>query len=150
MNEKLKIYLSFLLQVIGGLVIGYILIFTIHPFFVSGFSMEPTYHNGQIVLCSTDTSNLTYQDVVIVSVDKTLIKRIVGMPGDVIELKDGHLYRNGIIIEYYNGVSYLGSTDYPYTVPANSYFCMGDNFNDSLDSRDYGAFSINNIKYLVK
>jgi signal peptidase I len=67
---------------------------------------------------------------------KIYVKRVIGVPGDTIEIKGGIVYRNGQQLDE----PYLNETpqaqDYgPYQVPDNSYFMLGDNRNNSLDSR---------------
>lgn len=63
------------------------------------------------------------------------IKRIIGLPGEKIEGKDGYVYINGKKLEESYVTSLLDDDFGPYTVPANSYFMMGDNRSISEDSR---------------
>jgi signal peptidase I len=66
--------------------------------------------------------------------DKRYVKRLIGLPGDVIQIKDGELIRNGKKVEepYINAK--MNYTFGPLTVPADNYFFLGDNRNVSYDA----------------
>ena len=69
------------------------------------------------------------------SEEEALIKRVIGIPGDKVEIKDGILYVNGEKVEEDYLAEEMVGTFGPYIVPADSYFVMGDNRNASDDGR---------------
>ena len=83
-----------------------------------------------------------YGDVVAFSYpedpSRGLVKRVIGLPGDVIEIKDGYVIRNGQILPESYVVSRDRRTISELTVPADSYYVLGDNRRSSTDSRDWG------------
>ena len=121
---------------------------------VDGNSMRPACHPGDIVFfLRILPDGVGYGDAVILkdASGEYLIKRIAGLPGDVMEVdREGHLTRNGAEVQETDvifGLSETGdSVDYPYTVPEESYFFLGDNRPVSLDSRMLGAAGREEIK----
>jgi signal peptidase I len=138
-----------------GVLLYYILSLIFHPYIISGSSMEPTFHDNQLVLCDKIKENdeISYGDIVVLK-DNTwwryLIKRVVALPGDEVDIKDGFLYVNGELSDYqFDYIKEIGSLSYPLELASGEYFCMGDNRNDSRDCRDIGPVTKNNIRYKV-
>ena len=77
--------------------------------------------------------------------DTNFVKRVVGLPGDIIELRGGYLYVNDKLYEepYIDDAYRSGwlNTFGPYTVPDDEYFVMGDHRNNSNDSRSQGPIT---------
>ena len=107
---------------------------------ISGTSMEPTLNNDDIVVL-IKTKNLERGDLCGFSYsNKILIKRVIGLPGDSIVIDDeGTVYINGYALDesYYLLDKSLGECDieFPFTVPEETYFLMGDKRETSIDSR---------------
>ena len=120
---------------------------------VDGRSMEPTLHNKERLVLSRLLYEPSYGDIVVLNVNdnsEPLIKRVIGLPGDTIEVTDtGDVLRNGEKLdEAYIGVSTAKEKmDEPVTVPEDSLFVMGDNRTSgcSLDSRTFGCVSQDSV-----
>ena len=107
---------------------------------IEGTSMEPTLKNGDIVLLNKTTSFDRGDICGFAWNNKILIKRVIGLPGDWIEIaSDGTVYVNGEALEepYVQNLA-LGECDleFPYQVPPEQYFVMGDMRESSIDSRN--------------
>ena len=137
--------------------------FVVQTFFIPSGSMEPTLQIGDRIL----VNKLSYHlhgvdrgDIVVFSRPPAencggpevndLVKRVIGLPGDVISLSSGYVYIDGKRLNESwlpateQGITSAGPTGnssnlaHPYRIPANTYFVMGDNRNDSCDSRYWG------------
>lgn len=140
------------LVLVLGLVIG-----VFHIFFkgvrVEGPSMEPVLVSGDLILVDPGLVVPRRGDIIAITdypePGESLIKRIVGVPGDIIEVADDAVIVNGVRESYPFAVDILtGPQPYalaPVAVPKGSVYVMGDNRPISLDSRDFGAVPIRNI-----
>jgi len=84
--------------------------------------------------------------------DVLFVKRIIGLPGDTVEIRDGKVYINNSDIPLVDSFTKHKPTgDYgPYEVPEGSYFMLGDNRNSSADSRSWENTYLNKDKILGK
>ncbi|MGN1388598.1 MAG: signal peptidase I [Bulleidia sp.] len=131
---------TILVLLIAGAVIVLAAVFLIPVYRITGNAMNPTLDEGNIVV-SINTGNLKEGDLAAVRYsDKILIRRVIGLPGDQIEIDDsGTVKVNGEkLAEPYVSDPSIGQTDlaYPYEVPEGKYFVMGDNRSVSIDSRN--------------
>ncbi|QQE75516.1 signal peptidase I [Brevibacillus composti] len=73
------------------------------------------------------------------------VKRVIGKPGDIVEVKDHQLYRNGVLLEEPYIKEKMIDKDRRWEVPPNHVFVMGDNRNNSLDSREIGFIPLDHV-----
>ena len=135
------------------------------PIVVDGESMMPTLQDHERIVLTkfgTNIDSIDRFDIVVfhATVDKDYIKRVIGLPGDHIEYKDDTLYINGKAYEepYLDEYKEQMAGGMPLTesfkleditggmtVPDNQLFLMGDNRQNSLDSREIGTISVDEI-----
>jgi signal peptidase I len=128
----------------------------IQNFDIDGYSMEPTLHNGQLILVDK-VSFLLHPpqrgDIVVFAApphpNEDYIKRIIGLPGDVITIQNTTVIVDGTTLhETYISPQNQGNPYPSFTnlvVPPNTYFVLGDNREGSSDSRDWGCVPRQNI-----
>ncbi|WP_054028902.1 signal peptidase I [Bacillus sp. FJAT-28004] len=121
---------------------------------VHNVSMQNTLVAGQRLIEDKWSYRLhepRHGDIVIISGPESelrLIKRVVGLPGDVIDIKNGEVYLNGEKIEeqYVKGQTVAGSVSLPFKVKEGQLFVMGDNREHSMDSRELGPIARSSIE----
>ena len=117
------------------------------PVRVDGDSMNKTFKNGDILILYK-LSKIERFDVIVLHEEKDnekIIKRVIGMPGDTVAIKDGEIYINDEKIndEYAYGMT----SDYDrITLKSDEYFILGDNRLISKDSRYFGPIKEKEIK----
>lgn len=158
--EFLKRAVSALFDFLQGIVVILALmvmvyLFVMSPQEINGASMEPNFHNGEFILTNKveyRVSNPKRGDVVIFKSPKNkeidYIKRVIGLPGDTVALRNNAIYVNGNKLEesylapgvVIFGESYLHENQ-EVTVPPGKYFVLGDNRPHSSDSREFGPIA---------
>lgn len=122
-----------------------------HPMLhlTEGESMEPTIHDGQIIL-SVIPSRIERMDVVLIKTAQgLLLKRVIGVPGDTVQIHNGRAYVNGEIFDELE-TKHAGIAVLPIFLAEGEYFVLGDNRDVSLDSRYADIGIINEGQILRK
>ncbi|ACV62086.1 signal peptidase I [Desulfofarcimen acetoxidans DSM 771] len=132
---------------IAVLLAAIIRIFILEPFYIPSGSMIPTLMINDRIIVSKFNYYFTEPkrgDVVVfkypLDQEERFVKRLIGFSGETIEIKNSKLYINGKETQenYLPPDLHMIGDFGPYQVPADSYFMMGDNRNNSKDSREWG------------
>jgi signal peptidase I len=133
------------LAIVLAVFLFFVFRFVIRTAHVTGNSMEPTLNHGDVVVLSKlgyIFGNPKVRDIVAFPYKENpsefYIKRIIGVPGDEIELRDYKFLVNGVPLEDAFSTEQIiasGDVSFPLTVPQGQYFVLGDNRNQSKDSR---------------
>lgn len=121
---------------------AFIITFVAQSFVVEGSSMEPSLHNRERLLVNKVVFRFREPgrgDVVVfrypANPKRKFIKRVIGLPGDVVEVTDGHIVLNGVAYQEDYTMDLTFGSFGPKVVPEGHYFVLGDNRNNSDDSR---------------
>ncbi|MGF7535698.1 signal peptidase I [Bacillus mexicanus] len=135
--------------IVSLIIVALLKIFIIGFAVVDGPSMENTIQDGDRVFYAKMVKPKKDDIVIVKTKDGTkIIKRVIGLGGDHIEIKDGTLYVNGKKKTEKYIKEPMVEENYDITVPKGEIFVMGDNRNVSADSRMFGTF--NDDEYLGK
>lgn len=161
-----KLFIDTAETVITAVVIFVLLQVTTQSFQIEGSSMDPTLLNGERLLVNRfvyarSGLNLMGQenylfhgpqrgDVVVfkppIGNETDFVKRVIGIPGDIIDIDGADVYVNGEKTEYVDEPTSRRREDYPLVVPEDMYFVLGDNRSASNDSRNWGFVSADSIE----
>ena len=149
-----KVFLEILIILVVAVAIFFALRTTVQAYDVIGSSMEPNLHYGDRLMVNKVVYNIhdpERGDVIILKPPHLpedavpYVKRIIALPGDTVEVKDGAVYVNGIRLDE----PYLDELpEYTFpelTVPEGEYFVLGDNRNHSVDSHNGWTVPEDNI-----
>ncbi len=155
----LRNFFSFVFELIKIIVISLVIIipiryFLIQPFYVKGASMEPNFYDHEYLIIDEISYRFNEPqrgDIVVFRYPRNpqeyFIKRVVGLPGEKIQIKNGEVYLyNGdnpegmILKEPYlaEGIKTYSLTEEIINLDEKKYFVLGDNRNSSKDSRSFG------------
>ncbi len=154
----MKIFKEVMSYVIIILIVILIRIFIATPVKVDGSSMFPTLKNNDVLIEKKFDKSFDRFDIVVINYKKDkLVKRVIGLPGETVRISVTHvgnnvvskIYINGEVLEENYGYEPIrdgGSASQEIKLGDNEYFVLGDNRNNSSDSRFIGVINKKDIK----
>src|ERR1700739_2919141 len=151
-HRELRVWARDLVVALGLAMV--IIVFLYQPVKVEGTSMAPLLSDQERIFINKFVYHfepIERGDVIVfwypLDRSKSFIKRVIGLPGETIELRGGHLYVDGKLRpEVYIPASYLDGSSYgPVAIPNDEYFVMGDHRDSSNDSRVFGSIGRRDI-----
>lgn len=125
----------------------------VQNFRIEGYSMEPSLHQGQYLIVNKAVYQWLHDpqrgDIVVFEYprapDRDFIKRVIGLPGETVEVRDGAIYIDSVPLEepYLSDATHGNMS--PRKLGPNEYFVLGDNRDNSSDSRSWGPLPRDNI-----
>ena len=153
MNKYFKIFIITMAQTFVIMAAVYVFLF---PISIRGDSMQTTLYDGDRVLASRFMGRLGFYDTgaivifreVVNNKQRTMVKRVIAMENDEVVISGGRVYVNKVPVpeEYISGYTEGSLT---ITVPKNCIFVMGDNREESFDSRQYGSVEMQRVNAKV-
>jgi signal peptidase I len=143
-KKSLLMYIVF--SLISAIVMAFIVLIVrgsvLSPFVNKGDSMSPAYKDGDYLLINKIDKNFVRGDVVVfIHNGSFLIKRIVGLPLEKVEIKNNRLYVNNQILDDTKEIKGTASFD----LKTNQYFVLTDNLSSGIDSRNFGPIHKDDI-----
>lgn len=156
-TSRLRLIVSWIVDIVVVISIAWFVVFSLGTqITMTGLSMDPVIAQDEVVLMnrlSMRFGTINRFDIIVFEKDdkKFNIKRVVALPGETVQIKDGRLFINDERIEAESGlgeVALPGLAENPVTLGPDEYFLLGDNRENSEDSRfvNVGNVNINQIK----
>ena len=153
-SAVLKEIFSWVLGIVTAVMLAFVVVYCVGmTTSVIGISMRPTLENGEKIMVNRFVymiSSPKQNDVIVFVPNGSMnshyyVKRVVGTPGDTVQIIDGHLYINDELFVYeddYDEMAQAGIAENKITLGKGEYFVLGDNRDDSVDSRNSEIGSI--------
>ena len=153
-EEKSSAWIQFIRDLFETIILAVVLFIAINAVSarvrVDGFSMRPTLQDGEYILVNRLAFNNGLPergDIIVFQSplnDQDLIKRVIGLPGETVQIFDGKVSVNGnVLSEAYIAAAPVYNGEW--SVPADHLFVLGDNRNDSSDSHAWGLLPAENV-----